>query len=83
MPNGHQSGRPTLSISDMIEEESRKVERTLRFLHWAYLVLAGATGFSVYRWAASGDALWVGAAVTVGLLTVAVLVDLIMVWNRP
>jgi hypothetical protein len=57
--------------------------QALRFLHWVYLVLAMATGFSVYQWAASGDAVWIGAAVAAGLLTIGALVDLVLVWSRP
>ena len=55
--------------------------QAVRFLHWVYLALALATGFAVYRWAVTGDPVWIGAAVAAGLLTIGVLVDLIMVFR--
>jgi hypothetical protein len=55
--------------------------QAVRFLHWVYLLFALATGFAVYRWAATGDAVWLGAAVVTGLLTIGALVDLILVFR--
>jgi hypothetical protein len=55
--------------------------QALRFLHWTYLFFALATGFAVYRWASTGDGVWIGAAVVTFLLSIAVLVDLVLVFR--